>query len=223
MGIKKISSPEFQDLSEHLRSYIDDDKTGSIVGLVYHKDKIIYCEKFGWKDKEKEIPIELNSIFRIYSMTKPIICVAAIIAFEENKVELDHSISKYLPEFSDMKVIKSFDKETGEFEYEESNRQITIRDLFMHTSGLSYGFIPNVPIDILYAKEFGFNHENLPKSVLEKMPTFGTLTDLSKKLATLPLAFHPGTHWWYGFNHDILGHLIETISGKSLDVFLKER
>jgi len=223
LEIKRINHQKFSKLTQELQNYIDQKKTGGIILLIYQKDKIVYCDKFGWKDIAKNEPLEFDTIFRIYSMTKPIVCLATLMLYEEGKFDLDDPISKFIPEFSNLKVLKSVNTETNEMITEDAKNQITIRHLFTHTSGLSYGFIPNIPIDDLYSKEFDFKGDNRGKSVLEKVPKSGSLEEFIPKLAKLPLAFEPGTFWKYGFNHDVLGYLIEKLTGKKLDIFLKER
>jgi len=223
MNIKQINPAVFEKLSLEFQTYIDDTLTGSVLCAIYHQGKLVYCNKFGWNDKENQIPIEFDDIFRIYSMTKPITCLAALILHEQGKFDLDDPLEKYLPEFKNLKVLKSYDDKTGETELEEIKNPITIKQLFTHTSGLSYGDDPEeLPVDKLYGEKFGFTGENRLKTKLEMFPIMPPLNEFSKRLATLPLAFAPGEHWWYAFSHEILGYLIEVLSGKKLDVFLKE-
>ena len=223
MKIKQKNPAVFKNLSLEFQTYIDDNITGGVLCAVYHQDKLVYCNKLGWKDKENQIPIAIDDIFRIYSMTKPITCLAALILHEQEKFDLDDRLEKYLPEFKNLKVLKSYDDQTGETELEEIKNPITIKQLFTHTSGLSYGDYPEeLPVDKLYGEKFGFTGENRLKTKLEMFPIMPPLDEFSKRLATLPLAFAPGEHWWYAFSHEILGYLIEVLSGKKLDVFLKE-
>jgi len=224
MKIKQINPAVFKKLSLEFQTYIDDSITGSVLCAIYHQGKLVYCNKFGWKDKENQIPIAFDDIFRIYSMTKPITCLAALILYEQEKYGLDDPLEKYLPEFKNLKVLKSYDDKTGKTELEEIKNPITIKQLFTHTSGLSYGDDPDeIPIDKLYGEKFGFTGENRLKTKLDMFPIMPPLDEFSTLLATLPLAFAPGTHWWYAFSHEILGFLIEILSGKKLDVFLKEQ
>ena len=223
MKIKQINPAAFKKLSLEFQTYIDDNITGSVLCAVYHRDKLVYCNKFGWKDKENQIPIAFDDIFRIYSMTKPITCLAALILHEQGKFDLDDPLEKYLPEFKNLKVLKSYDDKTGETELEEIKNPITIKQLFTHTSGLSYGDEPDeLPVDKLYGEKFGFTGENRLKTKLDMFPIMPPLDEFSKRLATLPLTFAPGEFWWYAFSHEILGFLIEVLSGKKLDIFFKE-
>ena len=223
MKLETINPEIFAKVTDEFQKLMDNDETGSILSLIYYKGKIVYCNKFGWKDKEKGIPIEYDDIFRFYSMTKPIVCLAALILYEEGEFDLSDPVEKFIPEFKDVKVLKSYDQKTGEYELVEPMNKITIKHLFTHTSGISYGFYPGASIDKLYEKEFGYKNENRIKEVVEKLHDFDILEHFSKRLATLPLFFEPGKHWWYGYNHEILGGIIEKLSGKKLDVFLKER
>ncbi len=220
--MKQINPTVFKKLSLEFQTYIDENITGSVLCAIYHQGKLVYCNKFGWKDKENQIPIEFDDIFRLYSMTKPITCLAALILYEQRKFDLDDPLEKYLPEFKNLKILTSYDDKTSEIVLEEIKNPITIKHLFTHTSGLSYGDHPEIPVDKLYGEEFGFTGENRLRTKLDMFPIMKPLEEFSKRLATLPLAFTPGTHWWYGFNHEILGFLIERLSGKKLDVFLKE-
>jgi len=223
MKIKQINPTVFKKLSHEFQTYIDDNITGSILCAIYHRDNLVYCNKFGWKDKENQIPIEFDDIFRIYSMTKPITCLAALILYEQGKFDLDDPLEKYLPEFKNLKVLKTYDDKTGETELEEIKNPISIKQLFTHTSGLSYGDDPDeLSVDKLYGEKFGFTGENRLKTKLEMFPIMPPLDEFCKRLATLPLVFAPGEHWWYAFSHEILGFLIEVLSGKKLDVFLRE-
>jgi len=223
MIIKQLNPEVFKKLSTEFQTYINDNVTGSVLCAIYHQNKIVYCNKFGWKDKENQIPIQFDDVFRIYSMTKPITCLAALILYEQGKFDLGDPLEMYLPEFKNLKVLKSIDNKTGETELEEIKSPITIKQLFTHTSGLSYGDYPDeIPVDKLYGEEFGFTGENRLKTKLEMFPIMPPLDEFSKRLATLPLTFDPGEHWWYAFSHEILGYLIEVLSGKKLDVFFKE-
>ncbi|MHA1944837.1 MAG: serine hydrolase domain-containing protein [Candidatus Hodarchaeales archaeon] len=219
----EITYPSFYALSEEFQEIVDKRKTGGISCLIYHKGEVLYRKAFGWKDRLNQECMGLDTIHRIYSMTKPILCVALLILYEEGFFDLDDPISKFLPEFKEMKVLSSYDKETGAIETIKASKQITIKDLFMHTSGISYGSWPKIPIDHYYARKFEVDTSIPVYPFLEKQRNFEPLTNFSKTLSKLPLAFNPGDHYWYGFNHDILGFLIEKLSGENLDDYLKEK
>ncbi|MFW9828708.1 MAG: serine hydrolase domain-containing protein [Candidatus Thorarchaeota archaeon] len=223
MKIKQINPKAFKKLSHEFQTYIDNNETSCVLCAVYHGDRLVYCNKFGWKDKEYQIPIAYDDIFRIYSMTKPLTCVAALLLHEQGYYDLDDPLEKFLPEFKNLKILKSYDDKTGETKEEETKNPITIRQLFTHMSGLSYGDDPEeCAVDILYGEEFGFTGKNRLKTKLEMFPIMPPLDEFSKRLAKLPLVFEPGKFWWYAFSHEILGYLIEKLSGKKLDVFFRE-
>ncbi|UCG00623.1 MAG: beta-lactamase family protein [Candidatus Heimdallarchaeota archaeon] len=205
-----IKSSDFNALDTFLYQLVEDKKAPGAIFLLYEKGNIRYLQKFGWQDLENNIPIELDSIFRIYSMTKPIITVALMILFEAGKFDLNDSISKFIPEFKEMKVF--IKEEKGKIITERLEREITILDLFTHTSGLSYGLFEDDPIDKLYNKELAF----------EKVKSL-SLAEVIQIISTLPLRFQPGSYFRYSYAMDVLGRLIEILSGNSLYEFLKKR
>jgi CubicO group peptidase (beta-lactamase class C family) len=149
--------------------------------------------------------MKTDTIFRIYSMTKPITTVAAMILYEEGKLQLDDPVSKYLPQLKGLRVHSGTGDETV-----EAKREITIRDLMRHTSGFTYGAYGESPVDKLYRQ----------KRVLDRN---GTLEDLVAKLSKIPLQYQPGTRFNYSVSTDVLGRVVEVVSGKPLDVFFAER
>jgi len=199
-------------INELVKGYIDRGELPGILTLISRHGKIIHLEKFGWMDVEAKKPLEFDTIFRIASMTKPITSVAAMMLYERGHFNLNTSVWKFLPDFRHTKVYLR-ETESG-VETVELTQDITMRHLFTHTSGLSYGFNPEDPIDKIYqqaGKEL--QEEGLPL----------TNKTLYAGLARMPLAFQPGTKWRYGFNIEILGHIIEVISGLSLDEYLRKR
>ncbi|MHA1967578.1 MAG: serine hydrolase domain-containing protein [Candidatus Hodarchaeales archaeon] len=222
-ALYEITSTKFKDLTEELQGIVDDGKTGGIACLLYHKEEVIYRKTFGWMDQLNEERMGLDTIHRIYSMTKPILCAALLILYDEGRFDLDDPVSKFLPEFKKMEILVSYDEETDTIETIKSLKQITIKDLFLHTSGISYGSWPKIMIDQYYARRFEVDTSIPVYPMMEKQRNLEPLVDFCKTLSKLPLAFNPGDHYWYGFNHDILGFLIEKLSGKSLDEYLKDR
>jgi len=188
--------------------YVREGKLPGTVALVARHGSIAYLKADGFMDVESREPIELDTIFRIYSMTKPLTTVGAMILYEEGRFQLDDPISKYIPEFKDVKVLVG--DETGGANLVNPDRPPTIHDLMRHTAGFTYGVFGDTMVDRMYreARTLG---EDLP------------LRDFVTRLAGLPLQYQPGTHWHYGVSVDVLGYLIEVISGQSLDVFLRER
>ncbi|MFP6581640.1 MAG: serine hydrolase [Candidatus Hydrogenedentota bacterium] len=174
-------------------------------GLIARHGKIAYFETYGNQDRESETPMDKDAIFRIYSMSKAITGVAVMMLHEEGKFFLTDPVSKYLPEYTDMKVASMFD---GEVQLTDATQQITVRDLLRHTAGITYG--GGKVLGPLYRKA-GVGGRN------------DDLEAFSKKLAAAPLSFEPGSTWEYGYSIDVLGRLVEVISGQPFDAFLEER
>ncbi|MEM6411604.1 MAG: serine hydrolase domain-containing protein, partial [Pseudomonadota bacterium] len=159
-------------------------------------------------DWDSHTPIGADTIYRIYSMTKPITCVAAMMLFEEGGIRLEHEVHRYLPEFADVKVWDGGTAETPKLK--APSRPMVLRDLFTHTSGITYGFLMQHPVDAIYRREkIGRSQD--------------TLRDTAKKIAAAPLVFSPGERWNYGHSTDIIGAIIEVVSGMTFDAFLRER
>jgi CubicO group peptidase (beta-lactamase class C family) len=175
------------------------------VALVSRNGRIAYFESFGQRDPAAGAPMAKDSIFRIYSMTKPVVSVAAMMLWENGRFLLDDPIGKYLPELSDVKVAVQRD---GTLEHVAAARKITIQDLFRHTSGLTYEFRGSGPIHKMYmdAKIYRRNQTNA-----EQITT----------LAQMPLIHQPGTRWEYSRSTDVLGRLVEVLSGETLGAFLQ--
>jgi CubicO group peptidase (beta-lactamase class C family) len=188
------------------------DLPGAVVAIA-RNGKLAYLEAIGFQDHGKQIPIKPDAIFWIASMTKPVTSVAAMILVEEGKLELDAPVSRYLPELKDMQVgVEKTDPATGKIEIElgPQKREMTVRDLLRHTSGLVYPpqFVDS-PIHRLYAKAV-FRRDK-------------TLADFTASLAKLPLAHQPGEVWEYSHGVDVLGRVVEVASGEPFDLFLQDR
>jgi len=189
--------------------------TGKIPGailLIQQHGEPVYFENFGVRDIATKIPMSPDTIFRLYSMSKPITSVAAMMLVEDGKLRLDDPVSKFIPAFADLKVGVGKPDEDGRpsLVLEPLNRPITIADLLRHTSGLTYGFYGDSAVRKLYAQADLFNGD------LDN-------AEFAERLAKLPLAEQPGTLWDYGHSTDVLGRVIEVISGRSLFQFEKER
>ena len=210
-----------------LKADIEKGKIPGAVVLVAREGKIAYFKSFGLRDKEKKLPMKKNSIFRVYSMTKSVIGVAAMILLEEGKLVLSDPVAKYIPSFKDIKVVGEIKKKeitTKDKEGKEVKKVVevvantvkprnvmTIQDLLVHTSGISYWFYPPKAIQALYLKA------GLHKTA------YMTIEEMCEKLAKIPLVAHPGTKYQYSNSFDVLGRVVEVISGMPLDKFLKER
>jgi CubicO group peptidase (beta-lactamase class C family) len=184
---------------------VDKKQTAGVVLLVARRGKIARLDTLGMMDIDAGKPMQADTIFRIYSMSKPITTVAAMILWEEGRFQLDDPIGKYLPELKDLRVYAGKDKEPV-----PPKRPVTIRDLMRHTSGLTYGIFGEHAVDRLYRDNKVLDPNN-------------TLADMVTKLGKIPLLFEPGTHFQYSVSADVLGRLVEVLSGKPLDEFFQER
>ncbi|MEJ2583106.1 MAG: serine hydrolase [Acidobacteriota bacterium] len=185
---------------------------GAVI-LVARQGKIVQFEAYGMQDIESGKPMAKDSIFRIYSMSKPITSVAVMLLYEEGRFLLSDPVSRYLPEFKDIEVgVEAIDEETGQkvLKTVPVDREVTIRDLLRHTSGLTYGFWGDSLVDKMY----------LEKKVLTEDKT---IQETVTKLGNIPLKHQPGTVWEYGLSTDVLGRLVEVVSGQPFDAFLEER
>jgi len=210
-----LSGERLMRLESVLNLYVEKKQIAGAVALVARKGKVAYLKSAGLQDVEKKTPVQNNTIFRIASMTKPVTSVAVMILYEEGRFMLNDPVSKYLPEFKDMMVLNPERSTNGQAQADSlvpAKRLITIRHLLSHTSGLTYHW--NDKLGEIYKKAgiaggLGLHNE--------------TIAENMKKLAKLPLLFHPGDKWEYGLSVDVLGYLVETVSGKSLNDFFKER
>ena len=190
-----------------LKSFVDSSKIAGVSALIFEKNKEVYYNAFGYADREAKTPMDRNTIVRIYSMTKPVTGVALMQLYEKGAFQLDDPLSKYAPEFAEMKVYKGVDA-TGNLVLEPAKRPITIRDITRHTAGFATSTeLPG--LSDLIKKADVMNPEN-------------TLSEMAKKLASLPLHFHPGEQWAYGPSVDVQAYLVERISGKPFDQYLQE-
>lgn len=189
-------------------AYLDPGKLPCMATLVSRNGQIVHEAYRGKTQLDGGQPIEPDTIFRIYSMTKPITSVAAMMLFEQGIVRLDHEVSRYIPEFADTEVwVKGT---VDDYETRKPSRPVQVRDLFTHTSGLTYGFLMQHEVDALYRREKIARPDE-------------TLEEMCARLASLPLLFSPGTRWNYGHSTDVLGRIVEVASGQTLDTFFRER
>lgn len=211
--ISSFSDARLRKLDELFTGYILRNDLPSASIVVRHGRSIVFKEKYGWQDIEAGIPLSFDTIFRIMSMTKPVTAVAAMLLYEEGKFDLNTPVESFLPAFKNMKVLHNSSRE-GLIQVEAAQHPITFRHLFTHTSGIGYyGDSTSLLAD--------FYQDALAPFVNSE--TSYSIQDFVGELAKLPIAFEPGSSWLYGFNLDVLGALIEVISDRPLDVFLKER
>lgn len=189
-----------------LKRFVDSGKIAGVSALIFEKGKEVYFNSFGYADREAKKPMDRNTIVRIFSMTKPVTGVALMTLYEKGAFQLDDPLSKYLPEYADMKVFKGVDS-SGNLILEPAKRPITVRDITRHTAGFAGTDIPALA-------------ELVRKS--ENMKMTYTLEEVSKKLASLPLQFHPGDEWLYGPCVDVQARLVEKLSGKPFDQYIQE-
>ncbi|MDX1914006.1 MAG: serine hydrolase domain-containing protein [Methylophilus sp.] len=207
-----LSSERLSRLDSVINSYIKDKQIAGAVVMVARQDKVAYFKSFGQKDIEANEPMKNDTIFRLASMTKPITTTAVMMLYEEGKFGLDDPISKYIPEFKEPKVLVN--SEDGSYKLIAAKREISIRDLLSHTSGISYRFWGRKNLETYY------KNANISDGL---SPTEGTIGDEVKRLAKLPLLNQPGEAFEYGLNTDVLGYFVEVISGMPLDHFFKTR
>jgi CubicO group peptidase (beta-lactamase class C family) len=193
-------------IDETLKRFIDSGKTAGLSALIFEKGKEVYFNVYGYADREAKVPMDRNTIVRIFSMTKPVTGVALMTLYEKGAFKLDDPLSKYLPEYTEMKVYKGVDA-SGNLILEPAQRPITVRDITRHTAGFAGMDIPALA-DLV--KKANYMNPN------------NTLEEMSKKLASLPLEFHPGTQWAYGPSVDVQARLVEKLSGKPFDQYVKE-
>lgn len=197
-------------VTEWMNRYVDAGKLPGCLTLIARHGEIAYLESVGKRNLETGEPVTLDTIWRFYSMTKPITIVAALSLLEEARFRIDDPIGDYIPELADMNVLVQGDD--GRVWQEPAKTPITIGQLMRHTSGLTYGFSDPGPVGDIY-RELGIDMSN------SEVP----LEEMIGRVAQAPLCFHPGTRWNYGVSTDVIGRLIEVISGQTLGAFFAER
>jgi len=208
-----LSTERLGQLGQVLRQEIAKGKIPGAVALVARKGRIAYYEAFGARDPATRAPMTRDAIFRIYSMTKPVTSVAIMMLQEEGRLVLNDPVSKFLPQLTKLQVAVEKKDASGQpaLELAPAQREITIHDLLRHTSGFTYGGrTTNLTVKEAYARE-GVDARDL------------TNAELVDRLAKVPLAHQPGTAWEYSRSVDVLGRVVEVISGKSLGGFFADR
>ena len=201
-----MSKTALDRLEAHLKSrYIDAGRFPGTQLLVYRRGKVVHSVVQGFADLERRVPVRDDTIFRIYSMTKPITAVAFMMLFEEGRVALDEPVHKYIPEWKNLGVFVA--GTSPSFLARPTSRPMQIVDLLRHTSGLTYGIQQRSNVDAAYREK--------------KIAEAGTLQGMVEELAQVPLEFSPGEAWNYSVSADVLGYLIGKISGRPFEQFLK--
>jgi CubicO group peptidase (beta-lactamase class C family) len=200
-----LSAETLDKARDVVQDMIDKQKTAGAVVLVARHGKVARVDSVGKMNVSTGEPMRPEAIFRIYSMTKPITSVAALMLYESGALKLDEPVSHYLPEFKDQHVYAGEGAEPV-----PAAREMTVRDLMRHTSGLTYGYFDDTPVDHMYRNK-GIGSSG------------AALAEFSRKLGKLPLKFQPGTRFNYSFSTDVLARIVEVASGKAFDEFLQER
>ena len=199
-----VSAERLERIRPVMQDYVDKGHLPGFLTVVARHGKIVHFETIGMRDVENKKPVEPDTIFRIYSMSKPITSVAVMMLYEEGRFQLGTPVSKFIPEFENMKVYNE-----DQTEILDAKKKITIKHLLMHTAGLTYGW-GNKPVDARYKEANIFERGTM-------------LTDMVKKLGDIPLVHEPGERWTYGVSTDVLGYLVEVVSGMPFDQFLRNR
>jgi CubicO group peptidase (beta-lactamase class C family) len=204
----KVSEERLVRIDKMLQQSIDSGWIAGAVGFIARDCRIVYDKSFGVNDVEKMTLMRRDDIFRIASQTKAITSVAVMMLFEEGKLLLDDPVSKYIPEFANPTVLEKFNEKDTTYTTVKANREITIRDLLTHTSGIDYAGIGSENMRAIYAKS------GIPTGFVSDKIILG---DKMRKLGKLPLVHQPGEKFTYGLNVDVLGYLVEILSGETLD------
>jgi CubicO group peptidase (beta-lactamase class C family) len=201
-----LSSERLARIRPAVEKHIGDDKIAGAVTLVARREELVHLECMGLMDRESGKPMQPDTIFRIYSMTKPITCVALMMLYEQGRFQLFDPVFKFIPAFNDLKV---YANRTGsDIELVDLQRPVTVRDLLTHTSGLTYHFLEYGDVEEMYREA--------------RVSSDRPLAEFVANLLKLPLAFQPGSAWRYSYAHDVVAYLVEIMSGQPLDAFLHE-
>lgn len=198
-------------LDQHLAHYVDEGRMPGFLLCVSRGGRVAHLTTHGRRDLAAGLPVETDTLWRIYSMTKPVTAVAALLLVEEGRLSLDDPVAAYLPEFAEPRVYVDGAGDT--LTTRPAEGPIRVRHLMTHTAGLTFAFYHSHPVDALY-REAGLESSVLPGS---------TLAETVSVYASLPLQFEPGTQWNYSVASNVLGRVIEIVSGTSLDTFFAER
>jgi CubicO group peptidase (beta-lactamase class C family) len=207
-----LSAERLGRVRKWMDQWVESGRLAGMVTVVMRRGQVAFAETAGKADLARNKPMRPDTIFRIYSMTKPLTSTAIMMLYEEGRFQLDDPISKFIPAFRNPRVYAGGSR--GKIDSVPAEREITFRDLLTHTSGLTYGFMESNPVDALYrAKDDGVDFQTSETS----------LKDVVERLATFPLIAQPGKAWNYSVATDVLGYLVEVISGQPFEVYLKEK
>jgi CubicO group peptidase (beta-lactamase class C family) len=203
-----MSAERLARLSSGMREMVDQGKLAGVVTMVSRHGKVVEFDAVGKRDIAANAPMQKDSIFRIYSMSKPITGVAMMILFEEGKWQLNDPVAKYIPEFANLKVYGT--DANNNVVMKDQNHPVTMRELMSHSGGFTYGFFSNTPVDKLQLQADVLNPNN-------------TLDEFIKRMAKLPLNAQPGSEWHYSVSVDIQGYIVQKLSGMPFEEFLEKR
>jgi len=210
-----MSADALAAIRPHFEAYVDEGKLAGLATLVARHGKIVHFETYGDRDKASGDPVSPDTIYRIYSMTKPITGVALMMLYEEGKFQLEDPVEKYIPGFKDARVFAGEDAD-GNVTTEPAKRPVTMLDMMRHTAGLTYGVFGDTPVDRLYKKAGLFSPDAFPGET----DLFAAWTD---RLARQPLLYQPGEKWVYSLAVDVQGYLVQLLSGMPFETFLQKR
>ena len=204
-----LCSKRLARIDQAVRQHIAAQRVAGTVTLIARHGRIAHLSAHGKMDVESGEDMCADSIFRIYSMTKPLTSVALLMLYEQGKFHLLDPLSAYIPAFADVQVYAGQD-DSGAMLLEKPRRAPTVHDIFRHTAGLTYSWFSETPVDTAY-QEAGINYLKMP------------LNDLVNRIARMPLLYQPGTHWHYSYSHDVQAYLVEVLSGMPFAEFLRTR
>ncbi len=204
-----MSSERLTTLTKGMQAIVDEGKLAGVVTMVARHGKVVHFEAVGQRDIAAKAPMQKDSIFRIYSMSKPITGVAMMMLFEEGKWQLNDPVSKYIPEFAGLKVYGGMDA-NGKMILKDQAHPVTMRELMSHSGGFTYGMFSDSPVDKLQREA---------DVISEKI----TLDEMIKRVAKLPLYGQPGAQWQYSISVDIQGYIVQKLSGMPFEDFLEKR
>ena len=202
-----MSKERLQHLDNHFHRLVDEGKIAGVVTWIARHGEVVHEDAYGMADIGAQRAMTPDAYFYVYSMTKPITSVALLMLYEEGRFQLGDPVARYLPELADLQLYAG-EGAGGKMILKAPARQPTIQDVFRHTAGFLYGAAGNRGIDNAYR---------------EADVMGGTLTDLTKRLGTVPLAYEPGTQWIYSVSHDVQARLVEVLSGMPFDQFVRQR
>ena len=205
-----FSNDKLDNIQAFVKSYVDDGKLPGYLCLVSRYGEEAHFLSYGKRDVERDTPISRDTVFRIYSMSKPITSVALMMLYEKGAFQLDDPVAKYIPQWRDLKVFAGGDEKS--YQTSAPARSMNVKDLLTHCSGLTYGFLGTHPVDAMYrAAKIGGGAPG------------ATLAGMIDDLARIPLQFSPGTQWNYSVSTDVLGYLVQVLADQDFDQFVAEK